>query len=302
VAEQQVKQKKEDVFRIRRARPHSTADADRAEPNTLSLESKEPQRPSTGIRGGVSKTSPDDIKARFRTELDVTVSGGRSHRGSADVNLPVPSVAKETIPAAPAEPNSQTEPIAPDQTPEEEAPPQPQLSIRARTWHLIGRIWPWLLAALAVPIAGVGYLAVKDYQKAKIWIIKKKTNLKNKRQEEGMVVAKLNGRTYHLGTKSRLPVVHIGSGVNNTIRIPEKGISDRHLRIYRQGPNLMIQNIGTTPVTVRDQSLPPKARQRLMLPAVIELTKNTKLNLSLKQSKDISTSEGKKDHEQTKKA
>jgi hypothetical protein len=218
------------------------------------------------------------------------------------VNLPIQPVAKETVPIVSAEPNGQTETVLHDQTPKEETPPQPKLSIRARTRHLIGHIWPWLLVALAVPIAGVGYLAVKDYRKAKIWIIKKKTNFKNKRQEDGMVVAKHNGRTHHLGMKSRLPVVYIGSGVNNTIRTPEKGISDRHLRIYRQGPALMIQNTGATPVSVRDQSLTPKAKQRLMLPAVIELTKNTKLNLSLKQSKDISTSERTKDHEQTKKA
>ncbi|MFC1635080.1 hypothetical protein ACFL5Z_09580, partial [Planctomycetota bacterium] len=114
MAEQQVKQKKEDVFRTRRTRPRSTADAEKTEPNAPSLESKEPQRPSIDPPRDISKSSPDDIKARFRTELDVTVSGGRSHRSSADVNLPVPKAGKETTPAVPVEPNSQTEPVASD--------------------------------------------------------------------------------------------------------------------------------------------------------------------------------------------
>jgi hypothetical protein len=296
-AGQQAKQKNE-TTRIEKSTPGPTADASKRETDALSLGYREPQRTGGGPLRGASKSSPDDIKARVRTELDVTVSGGQSHRGSADVNLPTTPVAKETTSTVPAEPNSQTEPVALRKSPEKEALPHSKLSIWARTKRFIGRIWPWLLAACLVPCAALGYLIVGGHRQARIWAIKRKTGLKDKRPDDGMVIAKSNDRTYHLGTKSRLPVIHIGSGVNNTIRTPEKGISDRHLRIYRQGSNLMIQNIGATPVTVSGRQLTPKVKQRLMLPAIIELTKNTKLSLSLLHPKDTVTPERSKDHEQ----
>jgi hypothetical protein len=300
VTKQQAEERKEETSRIERPSLSPTADTGKTEPNAPIRETTEPYRTGASPLQCVPKSSPDDVKARFRTELDVTVSGNRSQRGSADVNLPTSLIEKDSTLVVPTEPNSQKETVVSDQSLEEKALPKARPTISARAKRLIGRIWPWLLAACVVPCAALGYLVAGDHRQARIWAIKRKIGFKDKHSDDGMVVAAYNGRTYHLGMKSRLPAIYVGSGVNNTIRTPEKGISDRHLRIYCQGPNLMIQNIGATPVTVSDRPLTPKTKQRLILPAIVELTKNTKLTLSLLRPKDTATSERSKDYEQSK--
>lgn len=306
-AGQQVDQKKEDVLRIGRSRNRLRVDASKEEPDTPSIENIDLQHANEDPRRDVSNSLPEDIKARFRTELDVTVSGGQLRNESTDVNLPAPedstktSLEEDATPILSAEPNIQAEPLVSAQSPEMEQPEKSQKpSIWPRAKRILGNVWLWVGATCLIPCTALGYLIVRGNQKAKEWATSRKTALKDKPNSDGMVVATFNGRSQHLGTKSRLPVIHVGSGINNTVRIPEKGISDRHLRIYRQGQELMVQNIGATPITVRERQLTPKAKQRLVLPTAIELTKNTKLRLSLLNAKNAAAPERSKDHEKTK--
>jgi hypothetical protein len=191
------------------------------------------------------------------------------------------------------------EPNAPAQ---KEQPEKPKKSLWALTRDFIIDKWLWLVAiCVAIPLAVLGYLIAQDNRRARQRRARAKAGLKNNNtRTDGIVVAKVNGRTHHLGKLNQLPTIHIGSGVRNTIRIPDEGVSDRHIRLYRKGTDLMIQNIGAKPIAVNSLSLPPKAKQRLVLPAIVELTEKTKLHFSLLRPKDSAPAGKENKHEQAK--
>lgn len=103
----------------------------------------------------------------------------------------------------------------------------------------------------------------------------------------GTLVAKLNGQTYTLGRQDRIGTINIGSGSNNTIRIPDKSISDRHIRIYKKGSDLFLQNIGRTVVTINSTAVKPRSKQRLTIPSIIEFGGKHRINLTLVRPKPV---------------
>ena len=273
--------------------------ADVKEPKNTETDKKETEEADDN-----SRSSSKDIKARFKTELDVIVSGDRPHQEPIDVNslasedFTKSSVEEDATPILSTEPNIPKEPLAQEKTPEIQKPRKPSIWPRAK--QILGNIWLWIGVACLIVYAMLRYLFSGGNKKAKELITRRTTLSKDKQKNDGMVVATVNGRTHHLGTKSRLTVINIGSGVNNTIRIPEKGVSNRHLRIYRQNSKLMIQNTGAAPVTMSGRQLKPKEKQPLTLPVTIEFTKNAQLKLSLLNPKDKATSERSKVHEKAK--
>jgi len=162
--------------------------------------------------------------------------------------------------------------------------------------RLIRHHWPWLAAGIcAIPIAVVGYLFATDSRKARQIREKLQRHLRAKRaSDDGMLIAKLNGQTHHLGRLERFAPVTFGPDPTSTIRIAEKGISGR---LYYKHGSLMIQNLGTKPIAVNSIPLGPKARQRLVPSAIVDLSESTRLSLSLQQHKAPMSAEKEVSHE-----
>ena len=94
-------------------------------------------------------------------------------------------------------------------------------------------------------------------------------------------MARLNGQTYSLGRADRINSIHIGSGPKNTIKIPDKSISDRHVQLYRKGNDFMLRNVGASDIAVNGIPVKPKVKHRLVVPSVIKFNDKTKLDLAL---------------------
>jgi len=166
--------------------------------------------------------------------------------------------------------------------------------------RLLARYWLWPVLGGTLFLIVLGCILVQGNQRARQWTTKAKAGLKDNRVPTDPLVARLNGQIHHLGRIDHLPVIHVGSGPKNTIRIIDKGISARQLKLYRRGRDLMVQNIGTQAVTVNSLALKPRAKQHLVLPAVIQLTESMKMSLSLLRPKETTPTEGSQDHGQDK--
>lgn len=237
----------------------------------------------------------------LRTTVDLAFKQSRLPRRPVDANESKASIDTKVAQVVLEEPNQSAESTELKKPVKEDTVPEPQLSAPSQTESTRTRLWPWLAAASIFPLALLGYILVHGNHQAKQARIQAKERLKDShRTNDDVLVAKVNGQTHHLGKLGQLPIIHIGSGMNNTIRIAEKGVNDCHIRIYRKGLNPMIQNIGTKPITANSLELKPRAKQRLILPAVIELTENTKLTLSVLRPKNTVATERSKDHAQNK--
>jgi len=256
-----------------------------------------------------SVPEPTDIRTGtperpISTKVLVEVSSGESRRSPTDFT-PVPPEREQPI-ASPAT-QSATQHPAPVTKPTEEGKPlqknQPSPtppSLWARSMRLLARYWLWPVLGGTLFLIVLGCILVQGNQRARQWTTKAKAGLKDNRVPTDPLVARLNGQIHHLGRIDHLPVIHVGSGPKNTIRIIDKGISARQLKLYRRGRDLMVQNIGTQAVTVNSLALKPRAKQHLVLPAVIQLTESMKMSLSLLRPKETTPTEGSQDHGQDK--
>lgn len=163
----------------------------------------------------------------------------------------------------------------------EEMDSEPKPSFWARVKCLFGHIWPWLVGGIcAVPVAVMAYMFTRDSRRAGQIRQRLQSCLKKKRSgDDGVLEAAINGQTRRLGRLSRLRPVYVGSGVKNSLRITEKGISDRHLCLYRKVGKLMLENLHTKPITIGGLSVEPRAKRAVVLPSTIELAENVRLRL-----------------------
>jgi hypothetical protein len=203
-------------------------------------------------------------------------------------NEPPKATEEEIAPNTPENANHPPDTVKPSEDDIEKAIHEPRQSLWARVKRLFGHIWLWLVGGIcAVPLIVAGYVLVRGKSKAER--IRKRLHgfLKAKKSgQDGMLVATLNGQTRRLGKLSRLRPVYVGSGARSTLRVTEKGVSDRHLCLYQKAGRLTVQNLSKNPSTVKGVPLEPKGKRALVLPSVVELTPNVKLRLSLQQASD----------------
>ena len=141
-------------------------------------------------------------------------------------------------------------------------------------------------------------ILARGISKARQWKSKVSSHLNSTQQKTpGTLTAKVNGQTHTIGREDRIGTINIGSGTNNTIRIPDKAISDRHVRIFRKRNGLMLQNIGRTPITVNSSVVKPNAKQMLVIPSVIDFDSRNRLYLSVVRPKPIIDTNNDKDNE-----
>ncbi len=94
-----------------------------------------------------------------------------------------------------------------------------------------------------------------------------------------ILYANCDGQSYRLGRTDRLQTVHIGSGPHNSLRINDKSIAPRHIRIQRVKKRLSLTNLAPAPVAVNGSALKPRRRKSLTLPALIRLSDSVTLKL-----------------------
>jgi len=132
----------------------------------------------------------------------------------------------------------------------------------------------------------IAFILSKSLKNAKKWEEQADSHLKTtQHQNSGILIAKLNGQSYRLGPLDRFRTANIGSGTKNTIRIQDKSIFDRHIKIYRKANDLMLKNLARTSVTVNGTEVKSRCKRRLVVPSIIQLNDKTKLNLDVLMQK-----------------
>jgi hypothetical protein len=237
-----------------------------------------------------STPSQDSVTASSRTEVQVTFPKGRPRvidtpKGSSEK-------AKPSASSTPVQPSQKSTAVRSAKDTREQASSHPKQPLWTRTGHLIGRIWPWLaILVLVIVLAVVGYAITRDGRRARQIRQTFGQIAKKRPRDDGMLIATINGLTRQLGRRSRLRTIYVGSGARNTLRVTEKGVSDRHLCLYQKAGKLMLQNLSTKPITVSGMAVAPRAKRPVALPAVIELAENIKLHLRVLQPSENTSGE-----------
>jgi hypothetical protein len=227
---------------------------------------------------------------------DTMEAGGVGYKFRAVVESEIsPSQAQhetvKVIPSVPAEPNTasvQAPEAVVDQPPEQEMPQEPAKEPESPApaklkdkWLFKSRYW-WIVLPIAALLT-LGVLALlKNLRNASTWKTKVGSHSR-KRQDQapGILMANVNGQSYKLGQIDRFKAIHVGSGPDNTIKVPDRSIQSRHMRIYKKGDELMLENLAKTPVFLNGSEVKPSSKQRLVIPSVITLGDKIKLDLKL---------------------
>jgi len=174
------------------------------------------------------------------------------------------------------------EPEFPAEEPQEEAVAEPTESKEPQK---LNKNFLWLVPAVGL-LTVLALLFLNSISKARKWKSGITSRLNTTQQKDpGTLIVKMNGQTHSLGRPDRIKAINIGSDSQNTIKIPGKSISGRHVTIYRKGKDLMLKNVGASPIAVNGLQVKPKDKQRLVIPSVVKLNDQTKLNLALLKAK-----------------
>ena len=193
-----------------------------------------------------------------------------------------PAEGPQELPAPTAEGETPVE----EQAPSEPAIPEELAKKRLKRWLFLSVIAIGLVLAAAI---------IHGLSKALRWK-SRHTPAEAKQKQPGTLIASINGHVHTLGRIDRIGAVNIGKDENNTIRINDASISGRHARIYSKGRNLMLRNIGKTPIMVNGSAVKPNARQILIIPSVIEFNGRNRLNLSIARPKAVPQNIKEKNH------
>jgi hypothetical protein len=181
------------------------------------------------------------------------------------------------------------EPNVPSEWPQEEAVAEPDESKKETRFN---KKLLWLLPAIGLPAVLV-LLFASSISKARKFKTGLTSRLKTTAPKNpGTLLAKINGQTHSLGRPDRMKVINIGSDSRNTIKTPGESISPRHVTIYHKGKDLMLKNVGGSPISVNGLQLKPKAKQKLVIPSVVKLNDKTKVNLTMLKPKPARTENG----------
>jgi hypothetical protein len=159
-----------------------------------------------------------------------------------------------------------------------------------RAWSRLkdipGRTFLWLLLPLAALAVALGAILFRGIREARRWKTDMNSRLKKSQPtDEGILIAKLNGLPYRLGKLGKFKSVHVGSDASNAIRVLDKSIAGRHVRLYKDSNNLMVKNLAKSPIVANNAEIKAGRSHRLVLPSVIKLNERTKLNLILERHK-----------------
>jgi hypothetical protein len=167
-------------------------------------------------------------------------------------------------------------------TPRSEGLSKPSMRSKTDSKDLLKNLLWWILLPAVVLLVLLGLTFSKAAKTASQWKTKVRSHFgKVPKPDPETLVAELNGQSYRLGRPDRFKAIHIGSGQENTIRVPDKSIQTRHVTIYRKAHDLLLRNTSRSPVSLNGREVAPGDRRRLVLPSVIALNDNVKLTLRL---------------------
>lgn len=238
----------------------------------------------------IEEKSPDDSSQHGRKlSLDVSATLSEAPAGSPQKPVTVaqdnnvPTIYSPAVPSFTATKSDANLSEAPSRRKSYQKEAQPITATRREFW---GRYW-WLLTPIILLIP-IGFILSRGASAARKWTAQKDSLLKPIQQKDvGILIATLNGQTHNLGRLDQFMSIRVGSAPENTIRAIDKNVGPHHLLIYRKGQNLLIRNTGTTPISANGSQVKPGAKLRILVPSVIQISENTKLNLTLLRPKPV---------------
>ncbi len=207
--------------------------------------------------------------------------------------VPVPAPNKETtnvsvrVPETPKEPASTTVERPVTQTTKET-----QSSTKS-VWNRLKEIPKKALLFILLPIGALAAIPLvvilRGTREARRWRMDMNSRLKKSQpNDDGVLVARLNGQSYRLGKLDSFKSIHVGSDINNTIKISDKSIEGRHLEIFKKDNQLMLRNLASSPVIANNTEVKSGQRHQLVVPSIIQLNDRIKINLELDRPKIVS--------------
>lgn len=187
------------------------------------------------------------------------------------IPVPSPGVQPPALPATPSQGSDSVE-------------PEPLAPRKGKLTGSPGVGWRWLIAFLILLGAIITVLLLVKYRQARIWASKiKSPSTKYPEQRAERLMVRIGDRTQHLGRLRQLGKLYIGSGPRSAIRIHDKSVADRHLKLQRRGEALWLTNLSSRPTAVNNIPLPPGKSSRLSLPAVVTLSDAVTIKLELQK-------------------
>jgi hypothetical protein len=175
---------------------------------------------------------------------------------------------------------------------------EPTTTTETGSKRVLGRVLLWILLPVTGLLVLFGLALFIGLRKANLWKDRINSYLKQAQyQSSKILLAKLNGRSYRLGQLESFKVAHLGSGLNNAIRVSDKSIKDHHLKIYRKGNDLWLKNLARSSIIANGTEIKPRSKARLVVPAVVQLNDKTKLILELLRQKQNAPEIRRAEHE-----
>lgn len=190
---------------------------------------------------------------------------------------------------------------SPDEPPAETKKDRPLLgqSLWERLSHRPGKILFWTALLLLMCLAVVAVvLLTGGLKEARQWSTRMNARLRPRKVEnDGILTLRLNDQPHRLGRLDQIKEIHVGSGEQNTIRIPDKSIADRLLSLCRKANGLMLRNLSGAPLNVNGRIVKPRRSAAVVLGSPIKLNERFTLTPELVTPQSRSNTANNRSHQ-----
>ena len=144
---------------------------------------------------------------------------------------------------------------------------------RLRRW-----VWPAVAVFALFLVLGAAALGPDAVRVMRARAARKETA---RRQGERALelVAGVNGSECVLGPVDALRRFHVGSDTGNALRLPGKGVAERHLELTRAKSSWRLRNLSRSAVTANGINVAPRKRREIRIPALVELADGVSFRL-----------------------
>jgi hypothetical protein len=251
----------------------------------------EPKPPAQPPAPSPMETRPTPDTSQGRVEdLGQTQTQGQGYHLSLDSVIkvgPLPQPPGATSAATPPEtgkePKQPSKP--PDERPAETKKGRPPLGQSSWGWlsHHPRQILLGAALLLLVCLAVVAIVLLRGgFKEARQWTTRMNARLRPRKvQNDGILTLRLNDQPHRLGRLDQIKEIHVGSGEQNTIRIPDKSLADRLLSLYGKANGLMLRNISGAPLNVNGRIVKPRRSTAVVLGSPIKLNERFTLTPEL---------------------
>lgn len=159
-----------------------------------------------------------------------------------------------------------------------------------------GKWWLWLMA-----LSGMVVIAVSWYCLKKRSTFDEQFGDQNNGQEDlqQRLIWLVGQQRQDLGDIATLGEVVIGRAIGSSIYIDNENVEERHVRIFKSGRKVKVQNLAASAISVDGVQLNRKQKTDLLLPADIELAGSVIVSLSAENINSIEDERSDDDEEQS---